>query len=709
MNAVSAGRAEVPTRAAALWREASYIFIVGVVAAWSVAHGLRKGSRSFFIWPDAREQTYAWFQKLARCWHAGYLPLWDANTFAGHSFAGEFQAGVFYPLNWLWLSLFADADGISRRALEGLVVLHFSIAAMGTAVLLRHWRLGRTASAAGAIVFALLGPVALRSAAQPNIFFGLCLLPWALYLASRHLRSGSIGAAAGAGAGAIVALQILAGHVQPAFHTALAIAAMLFARHWRTHVSAGGACVATLRSGAIMAIALLLVSAPQWILSMQYLRDAYRWVGGDTPIAPDHHIPYKIFAFKFILDRDDLFSLIDPWRFQVSDANTLFVGSVTLWLITWFVIEQRRRNAVPAWREHGGWLAALAGFGFVVMLGHATFLPVLLRRLPLAGDVRELGRYAILLQLGAAVLAACAIEALWLAKNRSRWRAPSAWLALTTVLLLLIYWYFDKSVLSPAALGALACALLAAFAWHLFGSGKIAVTVSLLALLITARLFQPLHAPNARHVQDVAEAFGDHPLLARVEAEWGRERVLIDDSAGLPQNYADAHRLQSIGGHGATMYRPYFDFLNRDWSIDSEADDLLNARYVITRSKLGLPLLGEEQSGLRLYERPSAYPRVFLASQYGAPAEQRRADFDLLQYDDHMQRFRITAQHAESAVVSEIAYPGWCATVNGKPVTIERAILGGVLTPLRQIPLEQGINDIEFRYRPYYALLFGCA
>ena len=706
MNAVSVGRAEAPARVAGIWRESLYIFMVAIVAAWSVARGVRKGSRSFFVWPDAREQTYAWFQKLARCWQAGYLPLWDANTFAGHSFAGEFQAGVFYPLNWLWLWLFADADGISRRALEALVVLHFSIAAAGMAVLLRHWRLGRAASAAGAMVFALLGPVALRSSGQPNIFFGLCLLPWALYFASRHLRSGSMRSAAGAGT--VVALQILAGHVQPAFHATLAIAAILFAHNWRAHARSRDAAVATLRSGAIMAIALLLVSAPQWILSMQYLHDAYRWVGNDAPIAPGHHIPYQVFAFKFILGREDLFSVIDPWRFQVSDGNTLFAGTVTLWLIIWFALSPRYRNAVAAWREHGGWLTSLAAFGFVVMLGHATFLPVLLRRLPLIGDVRELGRYVILVHLAVAVLAACAIEVLWFAKARPRWRERYVWLALATALLLLVYWYFDKTVLSPPALDALACALLAIFAWHLVGSGKIAVALSLLALVITARLFQPLHVPNARHAQDVAEAFGDRPLLARVEAEWGRERVLIDDSAGLPQNYADAHRLQSIDGHGATMYRPYFDFLNRDWSVASEANDLLNVRYVLTRSQLDLPVVEEGQNGLRLYERPSAYPRVFLASQYGIPAEQRRANFDLLRYDDHVQRFRISAAHAEPAVVSEIAYPGWCATVNGNPVAIERATLGGVPTPLRKVQLERGVNEVEFRYQPYRQLFFGC-
>ena len=52
------------------------------------------GSGSFFVFPDAQEQTYAWWQKLAVTWHQGYLPLWDANVYGGRSFIGEFQASV---------------------------------------------------------------------------------------------------------------------------------------------------------------------------------------------------------------------------------------------------------------------------------------------------------------------------------------------------------------------------------------------------------------------------------------------------------------------------------------------------------------------------------------------------------------------------------------------------------------------------------------
>ncbi|MEO7478277.1 MAG: hypothetical protein ABIT64_03480, partial [Lysobacteraceae bacterium] len=297
---------------ASLARRHEIVFIValGLLPLLMFVPGLWHGTTSFFVWPDAREQTYAWWQKLAQCWQLGYLPLWDANTFSGHSFAGEFQAGVFYPLGWLWLLIWSNTGGMPVAALDAFVVLHFVIAVTGMSVLLRSWGLGRLASASGAVMFALIGPVAVRAAEQPNIFFGLCWMPWALFAASKHLGNGRSRDAALAGA--VVAVQVLAGHVQPAFHTTIMIAAMVVAYHWRTGTHWRASLAASLRSAIPMIVVLLLLAAPQWILSLQYLHDTYRWVGADAPIGSGERVPYAVFAFRYIFEPSDLPSLIDP-------------------------------------------------------------------------------------------------------------------------------------------------------------------------------------------------------------------------------------------------------------------------------------------------------------------------------------------------------------------------------------------------------------
>src|SRR5260221_7779350 len=95
-----------------LWRALAFIGPV-TLPLLVLAPALRDGTRTFFSSPDARDQSFAWYQKMARAVDLGYLPLWDTDTLSGHSFAGDFLTGVLYPVNVLWLALFARDGSIS--------------------------------------------------------------------------------------------------------------------------------------------------------------------------------------------------------------------------------------------------------------------------------------------------------------------------------------------------------------------------------------------------------------------------------------------------------------------------------------------------------------------------------------------------------------------------------------------------------------------
>jgi hypothetical protein len=87
--------------------------------------------RSFIDFPGSQVRNYAWMQKQTRSLHQGHLPRWDPNTLAGHSFAGEFQPGVFYPLSVLWAVVIGSSPGMASCALHGLVLLHLGLAGFG--------------------------------------------------------------------------------------------------------------------------------------------------------------------------------------------------------------------------------------------------------------------------------------------------------------------------------------------------------------------------------------------------------------------------------------------------------------------------------------------------------------------------------------------------------------------------------------------------
>jgi hypothetical protein len=671
------------------------------------------GGRSFVVFPDAQVQDYAWMQKRTRSLHRGHLALWNPNTLAGHSFPGEMQAGVFYPPNVLWALAFGSVDRMSARSLDGLVLFHFALAGLGMFLLLRAWDLSPPSSLFGAIVFTCLGPLPLRAEAQLQIFYGLCWAPWVLWAATRHFADGK--ARHAVAAGSFLALQVLAGHAQPAFHTAVLLAALGLG--WmlsRTEVTAGR-WWRLLRASALVGGTALLVAGPQLLLSAQYLSAAYRWVGSAEPMPVGARVPFDVFAYRWMLEPGAFLSLVDPWGMRVDDANTLYVGSVVLLLIVWLLATPRARAAVAAFAHHGRWLLVVAAIALVCVLGHNTFVSAVLRVLPVVGAIRELGRYVILFHFAMSALAAMAFEALRhdvgipvRRRNLAFWllaaalAAQLAWMATTA-----------PTLLSPTAVAQIGVALAPVLACFFASLRRAIPALVVAALAVHVVAFSDLVLHRAAPGQDADTRYAGGPITAALDGSWGRYRIDVRPDGPLPQNYADAHQLQDKLGHGATMYRPYFDFLARDWSEDGTVNDLLNVRYLVTGTERPLRLVAEDAvRGLRLYERAHWYPRVFLQSQITERPSgddiERAIGLDVELYDDDVQRFRFTATAGDRAIVSEIAYPGWCATVNGRPVEITRATIGSVETPLRSVPVQPGENVVEFRYRPFRAMLLGC-
>ncbi|MBD8527134.1 hypothetical protein [Pseudomarimonas arenosa] len=664
------------------------------------------GSSSFLLFQDAQDQTYAWWQKLAHGWNAGYLPLWDANIYSGRSFAGEIQASVYYPLTWLWLVLFAQDGSMPRLAIELSIVLHFSIASSTMWCLLRHWKFAPAAALFGALSFALMGPVAERAAAQPNIFFGLCWLPLAVQFASLHVESGRTRFALAAGA--VIGLQVLSGHAQPAIHTALLCGVLCSYFHWRREPTHYQRLRAIARSGAPMIAALVLVALPQLLLSMEYLSDAYRWVGPD-PIGPGESVPYRIFSRDFSVAPMQLWSLIDPWRVRWIDNNTLHLSVLGLLMIAMISARKTWRERLKQLLPHWPWMLVVSVFALLAMLGHLTPLAHILRKLPVLGQIRQLGRYAILFQFCFCVFAVAAFTVLQQSVVEGR-RQAAAIVALMATGVLASSLYLAGGLSKSSIFTLLLALATLATLLNTFLRRRLFAPMALAALLCSAWLYRPLTLPAAGSSPLPEQAFAELTVLAPVLADYGQARIILDESTGLPKNYADAHSMQSRLGHSATMYRPYFDFLAIDWSLNSEINDLLNMRYVLTRNELDLPLLGRDEARkLNLYQRPSAYPRLFLASRYGDAAHSAPESLTLEHYDDHRIEFRFSLTNADTVVVSELTYPGWCAFLNDQPTAIHNAVLGGREIPLRAIKAPPGDHRLRFEYRPFAARIGGCS
>src|SRR3989442_6987470 len=104
---------------------------------------------------DFTELHYPYRHWAAEELAQGRLPAWNPFLSAGHPSLGDIQFGLLYPIAQLVAR--QSAGDLSLLALEGQVVLHLSIAAIGVYLFARAAGAGRAGGLLAGLVFAFSG------------------------------------------------------------------------------------------------------------------------------------------------------------------------------------------------------------------------------------------------------------------------------------------------------------------------------------------------------------------------------------------------------------------------------------------------------------------------------------------------------------------------------------------------------------------------
>jgi len=262
---------------------------------------------------DLHTQFLAWRQFGFGHLRNGHLALWNPYLFSGMPFLGEFQSALLYPPNLLHLVLRLAV------AINLLIGLHIFLAGL----FMYFWALRRglhplVATVAG-ILFMFCGPQVLHIYAGhlPNLY----AMPWAplIFLAidglleTRNFKWCLLGMAS-------VSMQILAGHPQYVYFTAMAAVVYVCFRIVRSQgrlvVVAG---LTTIFSGAAA------LTAVQLLTGM----DASSWS------ARGHGIPFE-FAAMFSFPPENLLTLVVPTFFG-DMVNIPYWGRCYLWEMSLFM------------------------------------------------------------------------------------------------------------------------------------------------------------------------------------------------------------------------------------------------------------------------------------------------------------------------------------------------------------------------------------
>jgi len=262
---------------------------------------------------DTRHQLFYWryfgFNTLAK----GILPLWNPYIYGGTPFVGGLQSAIFYPLNLIYL-IFPIHVAINYS-----IILHVFLSGVFTYLYLRFIklspksevrnpkfytdRLSRSSCLVSSIIFMFCAPQIFH--VYPGHLPNLCTMIWLplillfseLFIRSRNYLYSFFG-------GVAVAFNILAGHPQYFFYTAIAVVAYFIIRiiqefkehkNWK-YVGYHASGIFIIYTIGVLLTAIQLLPAFEMIKHSTRQTLSYEWVG-QFSFAPENFITLFIPEF----------------------------------------------------------------------------------------------------------------------------------------------------------------------------------------------------------------------------------------------------------------------------------------------------------------------------------------------------------------------------------------------------------------------------
>ncbi len=669
--------------------------------------------------PDLAHQVLPWFQFQAGEIHAGRIPLWDPYLWGGQSLIGQAQPGLAYPLNWILFLLPLRNGWIRMVYLHWYFVLIHFMAALFCYWLCRDLKRSRAASIIAGLAFGLGGYIGTTD--WPQMLNGAVWAPLVFLFLLRATR-GERPLANSALSGMFLGMAWLSGHHQiPIFITLAAGAVWLF-----FVLKSGRFELKMVRFGAIFVLFFLLTSGLQTVPAYEYGKLAKRWVGSSEAVGWKDPIPYNVHDF-FSLRATSLLGIVIPGHHRHTDPS---IGLVALSLallgvaLSWKSLPVRIFGAIAA----GGLLFSLGR--------NNVFHGILYSIIPAAEKARNVSTAVFIFHFGIAVLVAYGIDS-YLSSEHAPWQRRM-WIALSvfgavvfTILAVLVLAQKppgdDRFVVN--AFVALLFAMLL-YGWRRGALSQTAACVLTAGLmLIELNNFCGYYWPNRddksrpknlRYLEELTEN-ADLAQLLRSQPWPVRFEVPTEE---IPFNFGDWYGIDQYGGYLASLP---VNFVRFD-QFNARIVKMFGVNYSVTRKP---PEPNQQEvftakSGLKLYWNTDAFPRAWAVHE----AVQAHNDIEAIGFINdanidlrkkvflfssppqletcngdesvRMQKRTSGSLSVEAdlkcrgmVLVGDSYFPGWRATVDGKPAKIFEA--NGMI---RGVVVEAGRHTIEMKYRP---------
>jgi hypothetical protein len=668
----------------------------------------------------------------------GRLPLWNARQSAGTPFLAIPNVGLFYPLYGPFLFL----PAATAQTVD--IVIHLAVAGFTMFVFCRHMGMAAGASLLGALIYACHGGMVTK-VYFPNFLAPTAWMPALFPLLDRVLAGRSTRAAAALAV--VVALMVLGGNLQFVYFGALALIPFGVVRVVGV-VARDGSRVASRAAMLLVAAgcAALLLASVRLLPAAEYMRDTWR---------PPGELSMDQAAIMAVPPNSLIANLLSPLP-GPDLARQEYVGVLPLVLAGVGLALWRPRSVAVAMGVTG------VGAALYALGPHGPVFPVLFR-LPVGSWFRGPNRVLAVLGLAVAFLAAGGLDVLWRrsAPNAGRGAAlatlvVSATAVLGAARLLEVPGWHAVALYCGAA-------LLAASALVLAGArATVRAAIVAAVLLITMVDLFSGQQPRGALPANLDHYFARYaPFFADLQARQGLDRTYI--SAGFLSQRLRFHSDLAKAGlnHGIWMvtdYEPLCELRQDRWLrfLGDVGEVPTSVCYFVlplddaTRPFLRLAgvrfyLVADDENppspdvlarwvpirhadGVSLYEDPQALPRAFIVGRVEVETDpdrvltrMRSVDLSrtavveepvpasstfggghatIARYEPDRVTVRTASDTGGLLVLTDRWFPGWQATLDGRPAAILRTdyLYRGVVIPA-------GEHVVEFVYRPRSFLL----
>ena len=624
----------------------------------------------------------------------GRFPEWDPSIYCGLPFAGNVQAALFYPLNWLFFMANAWRSALTYHGLHVLLALHYGLAFLTAFFWFRARHLRFAAAALGALAFAASGYV-MTEAQHLGEISAYAWFPLGLMGIDRAARLKSVRPLWMLAVSS--ALVFLAGYPSTwlAFCVVVTAYALALPRRW------------VLLPASLAAIAFsMLLTAVQLLPALEsaHLR-----------------VPEKVYLGLPVLKAYFGFALpnyFDHGRYLPPRDWTeayFYLGLPALFALVWLLLRARKALIVPA---------VVVVASLLLIHDPGRVIERVLDRIPFMSEACRPWYFYAGISVAAALATAMGVDLFLAGKSQppsrwARWMAPA--LILGWCIRQLLVWFQHGRFLSgwnsaiEAAAGLSVFTVVMLVARGESGRRRSALLAAVFALAFvdykvygTSREFNSgPEDPQVLFAND--ERIGGPEMAGLEMVNYGRLRA--DPSyrvaipaiwGGLDLRHYGLSTPQGFDPMLSVQYRTEVErrakFIdNRKFELDpsdSESYRHFGVRYVLMNRELPEFLPLSKNPSFRLLEPSDSYLVVF-EHQRPLPAWRWEAgDARLTRWEPERREFEVNSASGGSLALIEQLYPGWRAFLDELPAAIER-----YSDAFQQVRVPAGRHRVRFEYR----------